>query len=342
MASYDHKTIDAHWQAFWERERTFATPTDRTRPKYYVLDMFPYPSGAGLHVGHVEGYTASDIVARAKRMKGFEVLHPMGWDAFGLPAEQYAIEKGVHPRESTRTNVDNFREQLKLLGFSYDWAREVGTYDPSFYHWTQWIFLKLLEHDLAYQTEVPVNWCPALGTVLANDEVIDGLSERGGHPVIRRPMKQWMLRITKYADRLLEGLDRIDFPESIKSMQRDRIGRSEGADAIFAIAGHEQNLEIFTTRPDTMFGATFCVLAPEHELVSAITTAEYAAAVTSYREEVAAKSEIERSGVGRRQDGRLHRRLRGQSGQRTARADLDRRLRHDGLRHRRDHVRSRA
>ncbi len=295
--AYNPAEIEPRWQSFWAETEAFKTEGRSERPKFYVLDMFPYPSGSGLHVGHVEGYTASDIMSRYKRMKGFEVLHPMGWDAFGLPAEQYAIERGVHPRDSTRENVDNFREQLKLLGFSYDWDREVGTYDPDFYHWTQWIFLKLLEKGLAYQTEVPVNWCPALGTVLANDEVIDGKSERGGHPVIRRPMKQWMLRITDYADRLLEGLDRIDFPESIKSMQRDRIGRSEGADASFAIDGRDLALEIFTTRSDTMFGATFCVLAPEHEMVDAITTPEYAAAVASYRDEVAAKSEIERSGA---------------------------------------------
>ena len=295
--AYNPAEIEPKWQAYWDETGAFKTAADSDKPKYYVLDMFPYPSGSGLHVGHVEGYTASDIVARYRRMKGFEVLHPMGWDAFGLPAEQYALDQGVHPRVSTKANVDNFREQLQLLGFSYDWDREVGTYDPTFYHWTQWIFLKLLEHDLAYEDEVPVNWCPALGTVLANDEVIDGKSERGGHPVIRRPMKQWMLRITKYADRLLEGLDEIDFPESIKAMQRDRIGRSEGADAVFAIVGHDAGMEIFTTRPDTMFGATFCVLAPEHPLVDTITTDEYRAAIESYRAEVAAKSEIERSGA---------------------------------------------
>lgn len=295
--AYDPSRIEPKWQRFWEDNQTFATQGLSDKPKYYVLDMFPYPSGAGLHVGHVEGYTASDIVARFKRMEGYEVLHPMGWDAFGLPAEQYAIEKGVHPRVSTQQNIDNFRNQLKLMGFSYDWNREIGTFDPSFYKWTQWIFLKLLEHDLAYQTEVPVNWCPALGTVLANDEVIDGKSERGGHPVIRKPMKQWMLRITAYADRLLEGLDRIDFPESIKAMQRDRIGRSEGADATFPIVDHDAALEVFTTRPDTMFGATFCVLSPEHPLVDAITTPDHRADVDAYVRAAAAKSEIERSGA---------------------------------------------
>ncbi|MEM8710415.1 MAG: leucine--tRNA ligase, partial [Planctomycetota bacterium] len=298
--SYQPASIEPQWQKYWEENATFRTDTsagDGKKPTWYVLDMFPYPSGSGLHVGHVEGYTASDIIARFKRMKGFEVLHPMGWDAFGLPAEQYAISQNVHPRESTTRNIDTFRAQLKAVGFSYDWEREVGTFDPSFYKWTQWIFLKLLEHDLAYQSEALVNWCPALGTVLANDEVIDGKSERGGHPVERKPMKQWMLRITKYADRLLEGLDEVDFPESIKAMQRDRIGRSEGADATFAIKGHDEALVVFTTRPDTMFGATFCVLAPEHDLVSVITTEGCRASVDAYRREAAAKSEIARTGV---------------------------------------------
>ncbi len=298
--SYQPAEIEPKWQRHWSENGTFRTdtaaPARGDKPKYYVLDMFPYPSGSGLHVGHVVGYTASDIVARYKRMQGFEVLHPMGWDAFGLPAEQYAISQGTHPRETTQANIDNFRRQLQAIGFSYDWEREVGTFDPPFYKWTQWIFLKLLEHDLAYQSEALVNWCPAMGTVLANDEVIDGKSERGGHPVERRPMKQWMLRITKYAERLLSGLDEVDFPESIKSMQRDRIGRSEGADASFAIVGHDEKLDVFTTRPDTMFGATFCVLAPEHELVDVVTTEEQRGAVDTYRADAAAKSEIARTG----------------------------------------------
>jgi leucyl-tRNA synthetase len=265
---YDPRAIEPKWQRVWEERGLFRAGERPQRPKYYVLDMFPYPSGSGLHVGHTEGYTASDILARHKRMKGYDVLHPMGWDAFGLPAEQYAIECGVHPEISTRKNIENFRGQLRAMGYSYDWRREFATCDPEQYRWTQWIFLKLLERGLAYQEEALVNWCPELGTVLANDEVIDGRSERGGHEVVRRPMMQWMLRITAYADRLLEGLDRIDFPESIQAMQRDRIGRSEGADASFEIAGHPERLEIFTTRPDTMFGATSCVLAPEHPLVS--------------------------------------------------------------------------
>jgi len=295
--SYDPSAIEPKWQKVWE-ERGLAHAGERPdRPKFYVLDMFPYPSGSGLHVGHTEGYTASDILSRYHRMKGFDVLHPMGWDAFGLPAEQYAIEKGVHPEASTRANIENFRRQLRMMGYSYDWRREFATCDPEQYRWTQWIFLKLYEHGLAYQEEALVNWCPALGTVLANDEVVDGRSERGGHEVIRQPMKQWMLRITAYADRLLEGLDRIDFPESIKAMQRDRIGRSEGADAVFPIEGKDDGLEIFTTRPDTMFGATFCVLAPEHPLVGRITTPEQRGAVTAYQEEAARKSEIDRSGA---------------------------------------------
>ncbi len=294
--AYDPSKIESKWQKRWAERRTFCTDARSSKPKYYVLDMFPYPSGAGLHVGHVEGYTASDIVARFKRMCGFEVMHPMGWDAFGLPAEQYAIEKGMHPEVTTRANIDNFRTQLQRVGFSYDWEREVGTCDPAFFKWTQWIFLKLLENDLAYKTEMLVNWCPALGTVLANDEIIDGKSERGGHPVVRRPMQQWMLRITKYADRLLDGLDKVDFPESIKAMQRDRIGKSEGADAAFPIVGHDARLEIFTTRPDTMFGATFCVVAPEHPLVDRITSSAQRAAIDAYRAEAAAKSDVARSG----------------------------------------------
>lgn len=301
--AYQPSVVEPKWQKYWEEQQSFRAGDRPDLPKYYVLDMFPYPSGAGLHVGHAEGYTATDIMARFKRMKGFDVLHPMGWDAFGLPAEQYAIEQGVHPEVSTRQNIDNFRRQLKELGYSYDWDREVGTLDPDFYRWTQWIFLKLLEHGLAYQAEATVNWCPALGTVLANDEVIDGRSERGNHEVIQRPMTQWMLKITAYADRLLDGLDHIDFPESLKAMQRDRIGRSEGADARFGIADHDASLEIFTTRPDTMFGATFCVLAPEHPLVEVITTDAQRSAVVAYRDAAAHKSEIERSGTAQAKTG---------------------------------------
>lgn len=295
--AYQPQEIEPRWQHHWQQNHLFRAGERPDLPKYYVLDMFPYPSGSGLHVGHTEGYTASDIVARHRRMKGFDVLHPMGFDAFGLPAEQYAIEEGVHPDVSTRQNIETFSKQLNAMGYSYDWDRVFSTCDPSYYHWTQWIFLKLFEHDLAYQEEAMVNWCPELGTVLANDEVIEGVSERGGHEVVRQPMKQWMLRITAFADRLLDGLDEVDFPESIKSMQRDRIGRSEGADAIFDIVDSDQKLEVFTTRPDTLFGATFCVLSPEHPLVDELTDDEHRDAATSYCQEAARKSDIERSGT---------------------------------------------
>ncbi|MBW2448055.1 MAG: class I tRNA ligase family protein, partial [Deltaproteobacteria bacterium] len=270
---YDPKAIEARWQAHWDEHQTFRTETDPSRPKYYVLDMFPYPSGDGLHVGHPKGYTATDFVARYKRMRGFNVLHPMGWDAFGLPAEQYAVKTGTHPRDTTKRNIANFKRQIRALGFSYDWSREVDTTDPGYVKWTQWIFQQLHERGLAYEAEVPVNWCPELGTVLANEEVIDGKSEVGGHPVERRPMRQWMLRITRYADRLIEDLEGLDWPEAIKKMQRDWIGRSEGARIAFDVAGHpRQAIEVFTTRPDTLLGATYMVLAPEHPLVATITT----------------------------------------------------------------------
>lgn len=297
LMGYRPQEIEPRWQAHWNQHQLFRAGIRSDLPKYYVLDMFPYPSGSGLHVGHTEGYTASDIIARHRRMKGFDVLHPMGFDAFGLPAEQYAIEKGVHPEVSTRENIETFSKQLRAMGYSYDWDREFSTSDPTYYHWTQWIFLKLLEHDLAFQEEAMVNWCPELGTVLANDEVIDGKSERGGYDVVRQPMKQWMLRITAFADRLLEGLDEVDFPESIKSMQRDRIGRSEGADATFDIVDSDLKMEIFTTRPDTLFGSTFCVLSPEHPFVSKLTDTPHQEAVEAYCQEAARKSDIERSGT---------------------------------------------
>jgi len=298
---YDFDAIEKKWQRFWEEHKIFkATDCDDSKPKYYVLDMFPYPSAAGLHVGHPEGYTASDIVARYKRMKGFNVLHPMGWDAFGLPAEQYAVSTGTDPKTTTKKNIDNMRRQIRSLGFSYDWDREVNTTDPNYYKWTQWIFLKFFnsffeeaeqkakpieelpipdglsaaekqkyirDRRLAYEAEVPVNWCPELGTVLANEEVIGGISERGGHPVIRKPMRQWMLRITKYAERLLEDLAEVDWPESIKKLQCDWIGKSVGADVDFKVDGFDETIRVFTTRPDTLFGATYMVLAPEHPLV---------------------------------------------------------------------------
>lgn len=295
MSKYEHKAIEPKWQAYWDEDKTFKTPETLSGPKYYVLDMFPYPSGAGLHVGHPEGYTATDIMARYKRARGFNVLHPMGWDAFGLPAEQYAVKTGTHPRITTAENISNFKRQLKSLGFSYDWDREVNTTDPNYFKWTQWIFLKLYEKGLAYLAEVPVNWCPALGTVLANEEVIDGLSERGSHPVIRRPMRQWMLAITKYADRLLEDIDEVDWPDSIKDMQRNWIGKSKGAEVDFPVAGHNANIRVFTTRPDTLFGATYMVLAPEHPLVAAVTTDDRKADVEAYVEAAARKSELERT-----------------------------------------------
>ncbi|MCY8296911.1 leucine--tRNA ligase, partial [Bacillus inaquosorum] len=301
--SFQHKEIEKKWQTYWLENKTFATLDNNEKQKFYALDMFPYPSGAGLHVGHPEGYTATDILSRMKRMQGYDVLHPMGWDAFGLPAEQYALDTGNDPAVFTKQNIDNFRRQIQSLGFSYDWDREINTTDPEYYKWTQWIFLKLYEKGLAYVDEVPVNWCPALGTVLANEEVIDGKSERGGHPVERRPMKQWMLKITAYADRLLEDLEELDWPESIKDMQRNWIGRSEGAHVHFAIDGHDESFTVFTTRPDTLFGATYTVLAPEHALVENITTAEQKEAVEAYIKEIQSKSDLERTDLAKTKTG---------------------------------------
>ncbi|REK59857.1 MAG: leucine--tRNA ligase [Thermobacillus sp.] len=300
---YDPRTIEPKWQAYWEKNKTFKTHDDTSKPKFYALDMFPYPSGSGLHVGHPEGYTATDIVARYKRMRGYNVLHPMGWDAFGLPAEQHALNTGEHPRGFTEQNINNFRRQIKSLGFSYDWDREISTTDPEYYKWTQWIFLQLYKKGLAYVAEVPVNWCPALGTVLANEEVINGVSERGGHPVIRKPMHQWMLKITEYAERLLEDLEELDWPESIKEMQRNWIGKSQGAEVTFEIDGHDASIVVFTTRPDTLFGATYCVLAPEHELVEKITTDAQREAVEAYREAAARKSDLERTDLAKEKTG---------------------------------------
>jgi leucyl-tRNA synthetase len=301
--SFDHQHIEKKWQKKWEEEKTFKTSEEFDKPKFYALDMFPYPSGAGLHVGHPEGYTATDILSRLKRMQGYNVLHPMGWDAFGLPAEQYALDTGNDPAEFTEKNINTFRRQIKSLGFSYDWDREVNTTDPEYYKWTQWIFLKLWEKGLAYIDEVAVNWCPALGTVLANEEVIDGKSERGGHPVERRPMKQWMLKITAYGDRLLEDLEELDWPESLKEMQRNWIGRSEGAEVTFNIEGHDETFTVFTTRPDTLFGATYAVLAPEHSFVDKITTAEQRAAVDAYLDKVKTKSDLERTDLAKEKTG---------------------------------------
>ena len=291
---YDFKSIEAKWQKYWEEHKTFRAEDFSDKPKFYALDMFPYPSGAGLHVGHPEGYTATDIYSRYKRMKGYNVLHPMGWDAFGLPAEQYAVETGTHPAITTKKNIDHFREQIKALGFSYDWDREINTTDRGYFKWTQWIFMQLHKKGLAYLDEVAVNWCPALGTVLANEEVIDGRSERGNHPVIRRPMKQWMLKITEYAERLLQDLETLDWPEGIKEMQRNWIGKSTGAEVTFKTDTGDA-VTVYTTRPDTLFGATYLVLAPEHPLVAKLTRPEQAEAVKQYQEAAACKNELDRT-----------------------------------------------
>jgi len=334
---YSFTEIEKKWQQFWETTKVFrARDCDDSKEKYYVLDMFPYPSGQGLHVGHPEGYTASDIIARYKRMKGFNVLHPFGWDAFGLPAEQHAIKTGTDPKDTTQNNIDNMRRQTKSLGFSYDWQREIATIDPKYYKWTQWIFLKFFnsyfdetdqkakpieqlpipeglseqdrqsfinENRLAYEAEVAVNWCPELGTVLANEEVIGGLSERGGHPVIRKPMRQWMLRITKYAERLLDDLAEVDWPESIKKLQKDWIGKSIGADVDFKVDGFDENIRVFTTRPDTLFGATYMVMAPEHPLVDKIASEDRKEAIQQYRDEAARKSDLDRTDLAKEKTG---------------------------------------
>ena len=300
---YDHLTIEPKWQQYWDENKTFKVQVDPKKPKYYILDMFPYPSGDGLHVGHPLGYTATDILARYKRMQGFNVLHPMGWDAFGLPAEQYAVDTGTHPTKTTKKNVKRFKSQIKSLGFSYDWDREINTTDPKYYKWTQWIFLQLYKRGLAYQGEVPVNWCPKLGTVLANEEVIDGKSERGGHPVIRKPMRQWVFRITKYADSLLAGLDDVDWPENVKNLQRNWIGRSEGSNVVFEIPSIGETISVFTTRPDTLFGATYMVLAPEHPLVKKLTDDKVQETVNNYVISAAGKSDLDRGELNKEKTG---------------------------------------
>ncbi|KAA0965099.1 leucine--tRNA ligase [Sporosarcina sp. ANT_H38] len=301
--SYNHGQIEKKWQQYWKDNKTYKMKDDPSKPKFFALDMFPYPSGVGLHVGHPLGYIATDILSSFKRKQGFNVLHPMGWDAFGLPAEQYALDTGNDPVEFTAKNIATFKRQMNDLGFSYDWDREINTTDPSYYKWTQWIFIQLYNKGLAYVDEVAVNWCPALGTVLANEEVIDGKSERGGHPVERRPMRQWVLRITNYADRLLEDLDELDWPESLKDMQRNWIGRSEGAQLTFEIDGTDLSFEAFTTRPDTIFGATYAVLAPELKLVEKVTTAEQKDAVEKYLNEVKLKSDLERTDLAKEKTG---------------------------------------
>jgi leucyl-tRNA synthetase len=300
---YDHLAIEPKWQQYWDENKTFKVELDPQKPKYYILDMFPYPSGEGLHVGHPLGYTATDILARYKRMQGFNVLHPMGWDAFGLPAEQYAVETGTHPTDTTKKNVKRFKSQIKSLGFSYDWDREINTTDPKYYKWTQWIFLQLYKRGLAYQGEVPVNWCPELGTVLANEEVIDGKSERGGHPVIRKPMLQWVFRITEYAESLLAGLDDVDWPESVKNLQRNWIGRSDGSNVEFEIPSINETIRVFTTRPDTLFGATYMVLAPEHPLVEILTDDKAQETITNYVKSAAGKSDLDRGELNKEKTG---------------------------------------
>jgi len=337
--NYRFNEIEKKWQEYWDSNKTFkVSEADKSKPKYYVLDMFPYPSGQGLHVGHPEGYTASDIVSRYKRMKGFNVLHPIGWDAFGLPAEQYAVQSGTHPAQTTQKNIDNMRRQIKSLGFSYDWDRQVDTTDPKYFKWTQWIFLKFYNsyfdekeqkakpieelpipddlseegktkyidaHRLAYESFAPVNWCPELGTVLANEEVVGGVSERGGHPVIRKPMRQWMLRITKYCQRLLDGLADVDWPASIKKLQHDWIGKSVGAEVDFKVDGYDEVIRVFTTRPDTLFGATYMVMAPEHTLVDVIATDQYKEAVEKYRQEASKKSDLDRTDLAKDKSGQF-------------------------------------
>lgn len=304
MATYNHKEIEPKWQKYWAEHHTFKTGTDKDKPNFYALDMFPYPSGAGLHVGHPEGYTATDILSRYKRAQGYNVLHPMGWDAFGLPAEQYAMDTGNDPADFTAENIANFKRQINALGFSYDWGREVNTTDPNYYKWTQWIFTKLYEKGLAYEAEVPVNWVEELGTAIANEEVLpDGTSERGGYPVVRKPMRQWMLKITAYAERLLNDLEELDWPESIKDMQRNWIGKSTGANVTFKIKDTDKDFTVFTTRPDTLFGATYAVLAPEHALVDCITSAEQAQAVADYKHAASLKSDLARTDLAKEKTG---------------------------------------
>ena len=301
--SYNHKKIELKWQNHWHDKKVFAAADISDKPKYYILDMFPYPSGSGLHVGHPLGYIATDILSRFKRHNGFNVLHPMGWDAFGLPAEQYAIKTGTHPSITTKENIKNFKRQIKMLGFSYDWNREINTTDPEYVKWTQWIFLQLYHKGLAYESEVPVNWCPELKAVLANEEVVDGKSDIGGHPVYRVPMRQWMLKITKYADSLLNGLDDLDWPNSIKELQRNWIGRSEGANVTFELPSLNESLTVFTTRPDTLFGATYMVMAPEHPLVQQLVTNNQELTVKEYTEEASKKSDLDRTELNKEKTG---------------------------------------
>jgi len=300
---YKFNEIEKKWQKYWDENKTFSVEVDHLKSKFFILDMFPYPSGSGLHVGHPEGYTATDIVGRFKRMKGYNVLHPMGWDSFGLPTENYAIKTGTHPNIITQKNIQVFKRQLKSFGFAYDWNREIATSDSKYYKWTQWIFTKLYNKGLAYEDEIQVNWCPELKIVLANEEIVNGKSELGAHTVIRKPMRQWMLKITEYADRLLEDLDELDWPENIKEMQRNWIGKSEGANVKFKIADHNQTIGVFTTRSDTLFGATYMVLAPEHELATRITTPENKKKVEEYIQKATVKSDLERTDLAKEKTG---------------------------------------
>ena len=301
--AYNHKSIEKKWQKYWDENEIFKTDDFIDKPKYYILDMYPYPSGSGLHVGHPLGYIATDILARYKRHQGYNVLHPMGWDAFGLPAEQYAIKTGTHPSITTKENISNFKRQIKMLGFSYDWTREINTTDPGYVKWTQWIFIQLYNKGLAYEAEVPVNWCPELKAVLANEEVIDGKSDIGGHPVLRVPMRQWMLRITNYAESLLSGLDDVDWPHSIKELQRNWIGRSEGTKVLFELSSISKHLEVFTTRHDTLFGATYIVIAPEHPLVEDLLIEDQRILVKQYIEETSKKSDLDRTELNKEKNG---------------------------------------
>ena len=300
---YNPSEIEAKWQAIWEKDGTFETEGVSAKPKFYILDMFPYPSGAGLHAGHAENFTGSDVLGRYKMAQGFNVLHPMGWDAFGLPAEQYAVKTGTHPSETTATNIGNFRRQLKDLGYAIDWSREVNTTDPQYYRWTQWIFVQLFKHGLAYVDERPVNWCPELGTVLANEEVVDGKSEVGGHPVERKALRQWVLRITAYGDKLLDGLKTLDWPTSTKTQQTNWIGRSSGAEVDFKLEGHDETVRVYTTRPDTLFGVTYMVIAPEHPLVDSLTVAEQKDAVEAYVKAASLKSDLDRTELAKEKTG---------------------------------------
>ncbi len=333
MKKYDPRTIEKKWQKIWKETKAFKAVVDFQKPKYYVLDMFPYPSGAGLHVGHVTGYTGTDIIARYKRQRGFNVLHPMGWDSFGLPAEQFAIRTGTHPSVTTKTNIDTYRRQLESLGFSYDWDREIATSDASYYKWTQWIFTKLFEKGLAYEAEMNVNFCPALGTVLANEEVEDGKSKEGGYLVERRPLKQWILKITAYADRLLADLDLLDWPEHLKKLQSNWIGRSAGTTIGFVDEGTSEPILVFTTASHTLFGVTFLVLAPEHPLVDRITTIEKREEVENYRRQTAGKSDLDRTDLAKEKKRGLDGRICNPSNYGSQDSYLDRRLCPNGIRH---------